>query len=303
MHEARQWDIRTGPGIIALGIAATRALESERPDRLVDHPYAAAFVAAVPSSIPTGLRWPQAGAAVSEVEAFFLQSTSYIGVRTRFFDDVLTAACREGCEQVVILAAGLDSRAYRLEWPPGVPLFEIDQPDVLAFKNQVLDSQGAVAACVRYTVGINLQDDWPAALRGAGFDPAVPTAWLAEGLLMYLPAQAETRLYAGIHDMSAPGSQLSVEHQADPGILKRSSQELEAIRRVSPAVGQLLQSDARPSAGRWLTDHGWSAIDQTSTAVAQRYGRNLTEPVANNAPEQVMTMAEGMAFLSAHRGA
>jgi O-methyltransferase involved in polyketide biosynthesis len=118
---------------------------------------------------------------------------------------------------------------------------------------------------------------------------------------MYLPAEAETRLYAGIHDMSALGSQLSVEHQADPGILKRSSQEVDAIRHVSPDVGQLLQSDARPSARRWLTDHGWSATDQTSTDVAHRYGRNLTEPVTSNAPGQVMKMAEGMALLYARR--
>jgi methyltransferase (TIGR00027 family) len=299
MSQDRQWDIRTGPGFTALGIAATRALESQRPDRLVDDRYAAAFVAAVPSSIPAGLRWPQPGTAVSEVEAFFMQSTSYIGVRTRYLDDFLTAACREGCVQVVILAAGLDSRAYRLGWPAGVRLFEIDQPDVLAFKDQVLNSLGAVAGCARYTVGINLQDNWPAALREAGFDPSVPTAWLAEGLLMYLPAEAETRLYAGIHDLSAPGSQLCVEHQADPGILKHSSQEVDAMRQLSPGVDQLLQSDARPSAARWLSDRGWSATDQTSTDIARRYGRDLTEPVTSNAPEQVMKMAEGMALLSA----
>jgi len=125
-------------------------------------------------------------------------------VRTRYFDDFLTAACREGCGQVVALAAGLDTRAYRLDWSPGVRLFEIDQPNVLAFKSEVLDSLGATAARTRYTVGVNLEDDWPAALREAGFDPSVPTAWLAEGLLMYLPAEAETQLYAGIHDLSAP---------------------------------------------------------------------------------------------------
>jgi methyltransferase (TIGR00027 family) len=301
MDQARQWDIRTGPGITALGIAATRALESERPDRLVDDPYASAFVAAVPSSIPTPLRWPDAGVAVSEVQAFFMQSTSYVGVRTRYFDDFLTAACREGCEQVALLAAGLDTRAYRLEWPPGVRLFEIDQPDVLTFKDQVLDSLGAAAACARHTVGVNLQDDWPTALRDAGFDASVPTAWLAEGLVMYLPAEAEAPLYAGIHDMSAPGSQLSVEHPADPNILMRS-QEVDAIRQVGVDITRLLQSDdARPSPGRWLTDHGWSVTDQASTAIAPRYGRNLAEPVASNVPGQVMAMAERMAFLSARR--
>jgi methyltransferase (TIGR00027 family) len=228
-----------------------------------------------------------------------MQSTSYIGVRTRYFDDFVTAACRAGCVQVAIMAAGLDSRAYRLEWPPGVRLFEIDQPAVLAFKDQVLDSLGAVAGCTRYPVGVNLEDDWPTALREAGFDPSVPTAWLAEGLLMYLPAQAETRLYAGIHDLSAPGSQLCAEHQADPDILKRSSQDVDAMRQLSPGVDELLQSDARPSAASWLTDHGWSATDQSSTTIAQRYSRDLTAPVAPNAPEQVMRMAGGMALLSA----
>jgi methyltransferase (TIGR00027 family) len=299
MSQAREWDIRTGPGFTALGIAAVRALESDRPDRLVDDPYAAVFVAAVPSAIPAELRWPKAGVEVSEVQAFFMQSTSYIGLRTRYFDDLLAAGCHEGCAQVAILAAGLDTRAYRLDWPPGVRLFEVDQPNVLGFKDQVLDGHGAVAACARYTVGVNLQDDWPAALREAGFDPSALTAWLVEGLLMYLPVEAETQLYAAIHDLSALGSRLFVE-RPDPDILMRS-QKVDAMRQVGVDVSELLQSGARPSAAGWLTDNGWSATEQASTAVAQRYGRNLAQPVTSNAPEQVMMMAERMAFLSARR--
>jgi hypothetical protein len=194
---------------------------------------------------------------------------------------------------------GLDTRAYRLDWPPGVRLFEVDQPDVLGFKDQVLDGHGAVAACARYTVGVNLQDDWPAALRQAGFDPSALTGWLVEGLLMYLPVEAETQLYAAIHDLSAPGSRLFVE-RPDPDILMRS-QKVDAMRQVGVDVSELLQSGARPSAVGWLTDHGWSATEQASTAVAQRYRRDLAQPVTSNAPEQVMKMAEHMAFLSARR--
>lgn len=298
MYQAQQWDILTGPGITALGVAAARALESDRPDRLISDPYAAGFVAAVASPIPTPLRWPGAGEAVSEAEAFLIHASNYTGVRTRFFDELLDAACRDGCRQVVIAAAGLDARAYRLDWPPGVRLFEIDQPEVLAFKDRVLGGGNATAGCARYTVGINLQDDWPAALCRAGFRPALPTAWLAEGLLMYLAPEVEARLLAGIHHLSAPGSRLGVEHSTDVDGLVRGH-DVDVIRQAGVDMTRLFNHDARPSRVDWLQEHGWSVTDEAATAVAQRYQRDLTGPVTGNVPERVVGTAAHSALLSA----
>ena len=135
-----------------------------------------------------------------------------IAVRTRFFDDFFTAAADAGIRQAVILAAGLDTRGYRLPWPTGTVVFEVDQPEVIAFKTTTLDDLGAVPKATRKTVAIDLRDDWPAALREAGFDPAQPTAWIAEGLLPYLPPDAQDRLFDHITALSAPGSRLATEH-------------------------------------------------------------------------------------------
>jgi hypothetical protein len=105
-------------------------------------------------------------------------------IRTRFFDDYLTAAIAARCHQVVLLAAGLDTRALRLAWPAGTRVFEIDLPGVLSFKDSVLAAQGAVPRCERIKVPADLCTDWTAALAEAGFDRSTPAAWLAEGLLI-----------------------------------------------------------------------------------------------------------------------
>ena len=118
---------------------------------------------------------------------------------------------RAGIRQVVILAAGLDSRAYRLDWPAGTTVFEIDQPKVLEYKTSTLDAHGADPRAHRIPVAVDLRDDWPAALTDAGFDSAQPTAWLAEGLLPYLPPDAQDRLFELVTTHSAPGSQIAVE--------------------------------------------------------------------------------------------
>lgn len=90
------------------------------------------------------------------------------------------------------MAAGLDARAYRLSWPAGTVVYEVDQPEVIAFKSDALARIGAEPTAERRAVGIDLRDDWSTALRDNGFDAAAPTAWIAEGLLPYLPPQART---------------------------------------------------------------------------------------------------------------
>ena len=186
----KAWDVVSGPGLTALGLAASRCVESGRPDRLIEDPWGAAFVAAVDSPVAFPTRWPAEGEVPSDQEALHLHGSRYIGVRSRFYDDFLAQAVSAGIRQLVLLAAGLDTRAFRLEWPDaGATVFEIDQPNVIAFKDEVLRAEGAQAGCRRAAIGADLREDWPCALRVAGFDPALPTAWVAEGLLAYLPPE------------------------------------------------------------------------------------------------------------------
>ncbi|HEX8866148.1 MAG TPA: SAM-dependent methyltransferase, partial [Lentzea sp.] len=176
----------------ALWVASMRATEAARPDRLHgDDPLAVAVVASAPS-IPAA----PPGAA------------EFMAVRTRFYDDFLA----DGPAQVVVLAAGLDARAFRLPWPPGARVFELDLPELLTFKEELIAATAVVAACTRVVVPIDLRDDWPTALIGAGFSPALPTAWIAEGLLQYLGEPDKKRLLDTIAGLSAPGSRFAFDH-------------------------------------------------------------------------------------------
>jgi methyltransferase (TIGR00027 family) len=301
MSQHEQWDIVSGVGMTALGVAAARAVESSRPDRLVDDPYAAAFVRAAQLPIPMALQWPDGGVAVSDQDAILIHASIYLGLRSRFFDDYLLSACADRIGQVVILAAGLDARAFRLAWPPGLRLFEIDQPKVLEFKDAVLRDHGAPAQCARHVVAIDLREDWPSALRAAGFDPAVPTAWLAEGLLPYLSFDSEQELFSRINELSVAGSQLSVERIVDmAGMLDKGG-----LRDVRDASGfemeQLVHTDVRPNPGDWLAERGWTVTDEPAVAVAERYHRNLTDPRLDHLPGTPLRVADYTAFLSAHR--
>ncbi|WP_234293581.1 SAM-dependent methyltransferase, partial [Nocardia jinanensis] len=172
-----EWDIVTSVGLTALGVATFRALESARPDPFIRDDYAELFVrsAGEPRFLDI-LADPPTLAGSPLVPGF-------IGLRTRFFDDFFRSAGADGIAQVVILAAGLDARAYRLDWPAGTTVFEIDQPEVLEFKNQVLAEHAAKPRAARHTVAVDLRSDWPAALTAAGWIPDAATAWSAEGLL------------------------------------------------------------------------------------------------------------------------
>src|SRR5262249_15966239 len=135
----------------------------------------------------------------------------YVAIRTRFFDDELRAACTAGCRQVVLLAAGLDTRAFRLEWPGGPRRFALAVAGVQAVKGRWLADHGAAASWERGVVVADLREDWPATLRAAGFAPAHPTAWLAEGILMYLAEPERDALLDAIGACSAPASRLALE--------------------------------------------------------------------------------------------
>ena len=206
---------------------------------------------------------------------------SYQAVRTHFFDTYFNDAVAAGIRQVVILASGLDSRAYRLDWPAGTVVYEIDQPQVLEYKSATLAESGVTPSADRRAVAIDLRQDWPAALRAAGFDPTARTAWLAEGLLMYLPAEAQDRLFTQIGELSPAGSRVSAE-TAPAHAEERRQQMRERFRKVadelgmeeSVDVGELMYRDEhRANVADWLNNHGWRATAQRSTDEMRRLGR------------------------------
>jgi methyltransferase (TIGR00027 family) len=257
-----------GVGRTAVGVARVRAHETARPDRLFHDPYAAAFVAALPAEPQLRLSDEQ-----RSVGAAF---AAHAILRTRFYDDYLLAA---RTSQVVLLAAGLDARAFRLAWPPGVHLFEVDLPDVLAVKQSVLDARSAAPHCLRTTIPADLRDDWTDRLVAAGFDPARPTAWLAEGLLIYLTHEAADRLLTDVTELSAPGSQVAFEYTtgATADLLDRS--------RTSGAMAgysALWQGGLTVDATDWLREHGWRPTVFPLTDLAAGYGRPLRRPAASS---------------------
>jgi methyltransferase (TIGR00027 family) len=182
-------------------------------------------------------------------------------VRTRFFDDFFTDAIAAGIRQAVILAAGLDTRAYRLAWAPGTVVYEIDQPQVIEFKTRVLGDLGASPSADRRAVAIDLRDDWPAALRGSGFDAAQPTAWIAEGLLIYLPPDAQDRLLDNVTALSAAGSRLATEHMDTAHLTGDWAKKLtERSRRFGGDIdlAGLFYAGDRNTAGDYLGARGWT---------------------------------------------
>jgi methyltransferase (TIGR00027 family) len=274
MTEGASWDITTGIGSTALSVAAFRAIEAGRPQPLVKDPYGAAFVLASGVPLPTtpeaadsdaGFPWP----------AF----STYLAVRSRFFDSFLAAAAATGIRQAVILGAGLDTRAFRLDWPEGTTVYEIDAPPVLDFKDAVLADGQAQPGCTRRTVPADLRQDWPAALRAAGFDPAQPTAWLAEGLVVYLTDEGRARLLTAISDLSAPGSQAAIENST------QGNASLREYAVIPQAAGQagiefdpatVYAEDPGDDLAGWLASHGWLATIRPAAEVAGQYGRPLS---------------------------
>jgi methyltransferase (TIGR00027 family) len=249
-----------------LALAAIRAEESARPDHLFADPLAAAFVAAA--------RWsPPAGPADRRVAALRI----WVVARTVFLDELLASACRDGCGQVVLLGAGLDARAFRLPWPPGIRCFELDTADVLDRKGQVLSAQAAVAGCERIAVAGDLQADWPAALLAAGMRPEEPTAWIAEGLLAYLTQEDADAVVADLTALAAPGSWLGLTvpgRRPSAGGSRGRASRASARRRSSPPADPL----------RWLAGHGWAAQLTDAAEVLAAHGRQVPAAPGQPAP-------------------
>jgi len=296
------WDITESVGATALGVAAARAAETARPDPLIRDEYAYLLTAAA------GPAWAQMASGDDgwlgddeDARRLNEMARNYQAVRTHYFDGYFTAAVRTGIRQVVILAAGLDSRAHRLNWPVGTTVFEIDQPKVLSYKTSTLDGHGAVPTARRVPVAVDLRDDWPAALIAAGFDPAQPTAWLAEGLLPYLPGDAQDRLFDLVTAHSAAGSQIAVEafnlrpSQYSPE--KRAARR-ERTARLRERLGLdidvdtlMYTDDSRADAAEWLAEHGWRVDAVPSAEEMTRLGRQVTEDLVEEAMDSVLLRA------------
>ena len=271
------WDLASSVGATATMVAAGRAMASKDARGLINDPFAEPLVRAVGLDLFTKMMDGELDlSAVESVSPTRLQAiTDGMAVRTKFFDDYFLESTEAGVRQAVILASGLDARAYRLPWPTGTVVYEIDQPQVIEFKTTTLAGLGAEPTATRRTVAIDLRQDWPTALKAAGLDTTVPTAWLAEGLLIYLPPEAQDRLFDNITALSAPGSTVATEFV--PGIIDfdfdKTSQMASTFRDhgVDIDMGSLVYTGQRNHVVDYLKGNGWAAEGVTR---AELFGRN-----------------------------
>jgi methyltransferase (TIGR00027 family) len=281
------WDITTSVGSTALFVATARALEAQKPDPLAVDPFAGIFCHAVggPAADVLDGKDPEHQLKTSDFGEHFV---NFQGARTRYFDNYFLRAAGAGVRQVVILAAGLDSRAYRLAWPDGTTIFELDRPQVLDFKREVLAEQGATPNADRREIAIDLREDWPQALRDSGFDPSKPSAWIAEGLLIYLPAAAQQQLFTGIDALASAGSHVAVEDGA-PMPAEAFTAAVEA-ERAAQAEGdervffQLVYNERHAPAGEWFGEHGWKAVATPLADYLNEVGRPVPGPDTEAGP-------------------
>lgn len=285
--EGDTWDITTSVGSTALFVATARALEAQKPDPLAVDPYAEIFCRAV-GGPPADVLDGEAPEHPLKTADFGESFVNFQGARTRYFDEYFRRAADAGVRQVVILAAGLDSRAYRLDWPAGTTIFELDRPQVLEFKREVLTSHGAQPRAERREVAVDLRDDWPQALRDSGFDPARPSAWIAEGLLIYLPATAQEQLFTGIDGLAGPGSHVAVEDGAplEPDEFEAAVEE----ERAAAAEGdqrlffRLVYNEQCEPATEWFGKRGWTVVGTPLADYLGEVGRPVPGPDTEAGP-------------------
>lgn len=288
------WDLASSVGATATMVAASRAVASQGPNPLLDDKFADPLVRAV--GLDPFIRIIDGDVDFADDPLMNRKARAeQMTVRTRFFDDFFINATEDGVRQAVILASGLDTRAYRLPWPAGTVVYEIDQPQVIAFKTNTLAGLGAAPTAERRTVAIDLREDWPAALRESGFDVSQPTAWSAEGLLPYLPPEAQDRLFDNITSLSAPGSRLATEHVPDPNAFTD-----ERLQRITERwrsagfdldAGELFYRGERSVVVDYLSEHGW---DVTAHAVRELYAHNGFE-----FPEEVVVAFGDLSYVAA----
>ncbi|QLL07783.1 class I SAM-dependent methyltransferase [Mycobacterium vicinigordonae] len=288
------WHITESVGATALAVAASRAVETAGENPLIRDEFAGLLVA---SAGPAWARLADPGIAWLDGDEHGRRihrvGCDYQAVRTHYFDEYFAAAAQAGIRQMVILAAGLDARAYRLQWPTGTQVYEIDQPKVLEYKAEILSSSGAATTAARHAVAVDLRDDWPAVLTCAGFDPGQPTAWLAEGLLAYLPSDAQDRLFEMCSALSAPGSRIAVE--AFTMVVNGNRQRWDRMRDrlgLDVNIGALTYHEPdRSDPAQWLTDHGWQVDAVANHEEMARLGRPVPEDLIGEAITSTLMQA------------
>ncbi|GHH95968.1 class I SAM-dependent methyltransferase [Streptomyces capillispiralis] len=268
-----------GVGLTAFLVAAARAIETYRDDSLAQDTYAEHFVRAAPACAD----WPVRIQRVPEGDGNPLwgRFARYFGLRTRVLDDFLLRSVRTGPRQVVLLGAGLDTRAFRLDWPSGCEVFEVDRAGVLEFKHQVLTDLAATPKVKRVTVPADLRADWVGALTNVGFDPAAPSVWLAEGLLFYLPGPAETYLVDMVDRLTTEGSALAFEAKLEKDLMLYRDSPIYTATREQTGIDllHLFDKGPRPDSAGDLTAKGWSTSMSTPFDFTRRHGRGpLPEP-------------------------
>ncbi|BBZ65961.1 putative S-adenosyl-L-methionine-dependent methyltransferase [Mycolicibacterium insubricum] len=283
------WDLASSVGATATMVAAARAVATRSPKAVIDDRFAEPLVRAVGVDFFSRM-------AAGELDADALDSddgrfgidrfADAMAARTLFFDGVFADAAATGVRQGVILASGLDARGWRLDWPADMVVYEVDQPEVIAFKTATLASLDATPTADLRPIAIDLRQDWPAALAEAGFDPTAPTAWIAEGLVMYLPADAQDRLLDAITELSAPGSWLAVEAVSPPEVpLDPDEQRERALKSTERwrnhgfdlDFSELVYTDARTEVPAYLGGLGWQTTVLDGNDMLTRYGLDPVE--------------------------
>ena len=278
-------ELPDGVGWTALMTAYARARETDRDDRLFADPWAQRVVAATAEADSGQL--PRLGPATEGASSIVWDSlVTYFTVRTPFYDEQVRRACAAGCQQVVLLAAGLDARAWRLDLPTGTTVYEVDTQPGFDYKHAVLTEEPDVR---RVPVAADLREDWLKALHAAGFDPAAPTAWLVEGLLMYLDADDCDRLLRTIAGRTGPGSRIALEYfgasvPTDSALVEQADEQ---DRAASAFTGSLFREGPPDDPAPWLAQHGWHPEVSSVAEQAHRWGRSVPEVFDPQHPDSV----------------
>jgi len=303
------WEITESVGATALGVAASRAAETRSENPLISDPFAQVFLDAAGDGV---WNWHAAQPlpaelieAEPEVPLQMRSMVGYMACRTAFFDQFFVDATRSGIRQAVILAAGLDARSWRLRWPDGTTVYELDQPRVLEFKSSTLAEHGAKPTCNRVAVPVDLRHDWPTALQQAGFDPSAPSAWSAEGLMPYLPAAAQELLFDRVHGLTVAGSRVAVEALGpkflDPEYRAKRRERMDRIRslmaevdpqREIPRTDELWYFEEREDVGDWFRRNGWDVTVTPSDELMAGYGRKPPTEVEDEVPGNLFVAAQ-----------
>jgi methyltransferase (TIGR00027 family) len=278
------WDLASSVGVTATMVATGRAMATRDPRGLIKDQFAEPLVRAVGVDFFTKMMDGELDLdAIENASPLRMQAmTDGMAVRTKYFDDYFINATDTGVRQVVILASGLDSRAYRLPWPAATVVYEIDQPQVIEFKTTTLAGIGAEPIATRRTIPVDLRADWPAALKAAGLDTTAPTAWLAEGLLIYLPPEAQDRLFDNITALSAPGSTIATEFV--PGIVDFDAEKVREMsgsfreHGVDIDMASLVYAGERNHVVDYLRAKGWDADGVTRAELFRRHGIDVPAP-------------------------